>query len=91
MMEFLKHIGYGVFYTLLSPFYIAFFLLNMLYGVLVYLFMEASSIVMFFLGKSYTGDDYETSLLKQRKEEYKTQTRFRGSNYSRREGDDYER
>ena len=90
MMDFLKHVGYGIFYTLLGPFYIAFFVLNLIYGWIIYLFMEVSSIVLFFLGKSYTGDDYETTLLKQRKEEYRTQTRFRGPSSPRNEGEHYE-
>ena len=71
MMELVRSLGRGILYTLLSPFYVAYFLLTMMYGILVYLFMETSSIVLFFLGKSYTGNDYETNLLNQRKKQHK--------------------
>ncbi len=91
MIELLKSLGKGIIYTILSPFYIAFFILNMIYGILVYLFMEVSSVVMFFLGKSYLGDDYETVLLKEKKLQLKNQrnqSRFQNQVFNPKGGED---
>jgi hypothetical protein len=93
VIELLKSLGRGIAYTLLSPFYIGYFLLNMLYAILVYLFLEVSSVVMFFLGKSYLGDDYETALLKERKEQrrlQKNQSHFKAQTFNPKAGDDHD-
>lgn len=90
MMEFLKLLGYGVLYTVLSPFYIAFFVLNMIYSFFVYIFMEITSVVVFFMGRSYFKDDFETQKLKKKKEEIHSKTHYKGPSKNYFTGDEYE-
>lgn len=70
MVEFAKTLGYGLLYFILSPFLLVLLVLYAIFSLLVYLFHELSSIVLFFFGKNYKYDDEETLQLYELKEEY---------------------
>ena len=60
----LKTLGRGLITILISPLLIAFIALVAIYGLVVYLIYEVSSIYLFFLGKNINSDDEETAQLK---------------------------
>lgn len=53
MLEFLKRFGLGIFYTIASPFYLAFFLLWFLYTFILFFVELIKGIISFFKGKNF--------------------------------------
>ena len=60
----LKTFGRGLITILISPLLLAIILVMAIYGFVVYLVYEFSSIYLFFLGKNFNSDDPETIQLK---------------------------
>ena len=54
MLEFIKMFGLGILYTLLFPFIVVFFVLNLVYVFFNYLVLEVVNIVGFFFGYTFT-------------------------------------
>jgi hypothetical protein len=61
----LKTFGRGLITILISPLILAVILIMAVYGFIVYLIYEVSSIYLFFLGKNFASDDEETVKLKE--------------------------
>jgi hypothetical protein len=61
----LKTFGRGLITILISPLILAAVLIMAVYGFVVYLIYEVSSIYLFFLGKNFSSDDEETIKLKE--------------------------
>ena len=70
MLEFAKTLGIGLLTVILSPLIVLMFVVYLIYTILVYIFHELCSIVLFFSGKNYKNDDAETFELLAAKEEY---------------------
>jgi len=60
----LKTFGRGLITILISPFLLTIVLVMSIYGLVVYLVYEVSSIYLFFLGKNFNSDDPETIQVK---------------------------
>lgn len=56
MVKFLKMLGFGVLYTLLSPFILAFFALYAVYCLAIFIYMLIRNLVIFFAGGNPMGD-----------------------------------
>ena len=70
MLEFAKTLGIGLLAVILSPLILLLFVMYIAYTLLVYVFHEVCSVVLFFSGKNFKNDDAETFELLQAKEEY---------------------
>ena len=70
MLEFAKTLGIGLLAVILSPLILLLFVMYIAYTLLVYVFHEICSVVLFFSGKNFKNDDAETFELLQAKEEY---------------------
>ena len=70
MLEFAKTLGIGLLAVILSPLILLLFVMYIAYTLLVYIFHEICSVVLFFSGKNFKNDDAETFELLQAKEEY---------------------
>lgn len=70
MLEFAKTLGIGLLAVILSPLILLLFVMYILYTLLVYVFHELCSVILFFSGKNFKNDDAETFELLQVKEEY---------------------
>ena len=53
MLEFIKMFGMGIFYTIVSPIVLAFFVLFLIYSFFNYLVCEIINLSGFFLGKKF--------------------------------------
>lgn len=60
----LKTFGRGLITILISPLLLVIILVMAIYGFIVYLVYEVSSIYLFFLGKNFNSDDPETVQVK---------------------------
>jgi hypothetical protein len=60
----LKTFGRGLITILISPLLLAIILVMAIYGFIVYLIYEFSSVYLFFLGKNFNSDDPETIQVK---------------------------
>lgn len=56
MLEFIKMFGLGVFYTLISPLILVFFILCIFYALINYFVCEAINLSGFFLGKRFVAE-----------------------------------
>ncbi|MFA7156228.1 MAG: hypothetical protein WC123_00795 [Bacilli bacterium] len=65
MTALLKTVGYGFLIIILSPFVVLGLAIFAVYAIIVYLFLEISSLLLFFTGKSFKNDDMETIKLKE--------------------------
>ncbi|MDD4123464.1 MAG: hypothetical protein PHD50_01135 [Bacilli bacterium] len=65
MTALLKTVGYGFLIIILSPFIVLGLAIFAVYAIVVYLFLEVSSLLLFFTGKSFKNDDMETIKLKE--------------------------
>ena len=70
MIEFAKTLGIGLLAVILSPLILLLFVIYIAYTLLVYVFHELCSIILFFSGKNFKNDDAETFELLEAKEEY---------------------
>ena len=70
MIEFAKTLGIGLLAVILSPLILLLFVMYIAYTLLVYVFHELCSIILFFSGKNFKNDDAETFELLEAKEEY---------------------
>ena len=73
MMEFLKTFGQGILYVIISPILAVIFVFYLIYALFDYIVLEILSILLFFGGKNYKADDYETEMLNKVKENYRQQ------------------
>lgn len=70
MLEFAKTLGIGLLAVILSPLILLLFVMYIAYTLLVYVFHELCSVILFFSGKNFKNDDAETFELLEAKEEY---------------------
>lgn len=70
MLEFAKTLGIGLLAVILSPLILLLFVMYIAYTLLVYVFHELCSVILFFSGKNFKNDDAETFELLEVKEEY---------------------
>ena len=70
MLEFAKTLGIGLLAVILSPLILLLFVVYIAYTLLVYVFHELCSVILFFSGKNFKNDDAETFELLEAKEEY---------------------
>ena len=66
MIEFLKRLGLGILYVVLSPFFLLILALFTIYGLGLFLFMAVKACILFFTGRSVFDDMPEDTEAKRR-------------------------
>lgn len=73
MLDFLKTFGQGILFVIISPILAVIFAFYLIYAFFTYVILEILSLLLFFRGKNYNSDDYETEMLNKVKENYRQQ------------------